>query len=116
MGCSWYEPGYWLGWHWAGQIFWIIFVLGLGILIYKMLKNDRGKFQQSQSKYSAAIIQENCPHCGAPTEKTYIRCPECHFKLKTNCPGCGRIVKTSWDICPYCETDLKGGKEPTSTS
>lgn len=53
-----------------------------------------------------AIHQNTCPNCDIPVEATYIRCPECHYKLKTNCPSCGMVVKTDWDVCPYCEKEL----------
>jgi len=106
MDCSWWAPGYWIGWHWIPQILWLLLLIGIGFLIIRTLRNgSRGANAVAPIRTSLTTL-ESCPKCGAPVEKEFIRCPECHFKLKINCPSCGKIVKTNWKICPYCETEL----------
>lgn len=111
MGCSLYEPGYWMGWPWFGQIFWLLVLIGLGYLVYKAVRNGRKMPNLNPIGHYGVSPQGSCPNCSATVENAFIRCPECHFKLKTNCPSCGKIVKTTWDICPYCEVKLTKAKE-----
>jgi len=97
--------------HWFygnGSLFAIIFtLLLLGGLAY-LLVHIFYKYKNGYNYY--ATRQGKCPNCHIPVEATYIRCPECHHKLKTNCPSCGMVVKTDWDICPYCEKELLKNK------
>jgi RNA polymerase subunit RPABC4/transcription elongation factor Spt4 len=116
MNCAWYEPGYWIGWPWFGQIFWLLLQVGLGYLVYKTVYNSRRIANQNHSDRFNDSPQGNCPNCNAPVENSFIRCPECHFKLKSNCPSCGRIVKTNWEICPYCEAKITITKEQEVTN
>lgn len=46
-----------------------------------------------------------CPHCDAPGEKDFLRCPSCLRKLREPCPSCSRPLDPQWRICPYCEAD-----------
>lgn len=46
-----------------------------------------------------------CPHCDAPTDKDFVRCPACLRKLRESCASCSRPVEPEWRICPYCEAD-----------
>ncbi|NOX87583.1 MAG: zinc ribbon domain-containing protein [Calditrichaeota bacterium] len=106
MGCSWWEPEYWIGWHWINQIVLLLILVTVGYLFYRAIKNGR----QVPNRYPAGRTGGSkgvCPNCGSSVEEAFIRCPECHHKLKTNCPNCGKIVKTTWDICPYCEAELE---------
>lgn len=106
MDCSWWSPGYWIGWHWIPQILWLLLFIGVGFLVIRALRNGNRKSNRVTPISTGLKLQETCPNCGAPVEKEFIRCPECHYKLKINCPSCGKIVKTSWEICPYCEAEL----------
>ena len=111
MNCSWYDYGFWFGGPLIGQIIWILILIGLGYLIFRLITGHRSAPAISGPDYPSGISLERCPNCNATIEKTFIRCPECHFKLKINCPNCGKIVKTDWDICPYCETNLQNNKQ-----
>jgi hypothetical protein len=51
---------------------------------------------------------QSCPHCGYPTERNFMRCPQCERRLKDPCTSCERPVDPRWSICPYCETALPG--------
>ncbi len=97
-----FEDYYWfLG---KGNLLTFIYIIILvSVLVYILVRViHKYKFRN----HNDTLNQSKCPHCHNPVEETYIRCPECHYKLKTNCPSCGKVVKTSWDICPYCETGL----------
>ena len=99
-----FEDYYWfLG---RGSLFTIIFVVVvISVLVYLLIHFVH---KYNSGNHNHTLNQAKCPNCHSPVEETYIRCPECHFKLKANCPSCGRVIKTSWDICPYCETELGG--------
>jgi len=93
--------------HWFfgnGLLFAIIFtLLFLGGSAYLLIYI----FYKYKSRYNTySMKQDKCPNCHTPIEATYIRCPECHYQLKTNCPSCGKVIKTTWDICPYCDQEV----------
>lgn len=46
-----------------------------------------------------------CPHCDAPGEKDFLRCPSCLRKLREACSSCSKPLEQEWRICPYCEAD-----------
>jgi len=106
MDCLWWQSGYWNGWYWIPQILWLLLLVGVGFLVIRTLRNGNRGSNELTAVPAGVIAKEKCPNCGKPVEKEFIRCPECHFKLKINCPSCGKIVKTSWKICPYCEAEL----------
>lgn len=111
MNCFWFEPGYWMGWPWFGQIFWLLLLIALGYLVYRASLNGRRTTHRQPAGYRGTSPQGSCPNCGAPVEDTFVRCPDCHRKLKTNCPSCGKTVKIAWAVCPYCEEKLTKVKE-----
>jgi len=111
MSCSWWGAGYGYGWHWANHFFWIIVLLGIAFLIYRSFRNNRQSGGSAGAINGLGYAAPVCPQCKMPVEEAYLRCPECHFQLKTNCPSCAKIVKTSWDICPYCEGQLSNTKK-----
>jgi len=47
-----------------------------------------------------------CPHCDYPTEREYLRCPNCMRKLKDPCPSCAKPLDPQWRICPFCEAEV----------
>ncbi|HDL18294.1 MAG TPA: zinc ribbon domain-containing protein [Bacteroidetes bacterium] len=108
MDCSWWGPGYRIGWFWTGQIFWLLLLAAIGFLVFLAVRSNRRRSgENSGAGFSARpITQGKCPKCGEPVEDAYLCCPECHYRLKVNCPSCGKLVKTSWAICPYCENSL----------
>jgi hypothetical protein len=58
------------------------------------------------------LTEHSCPECGFPTEKNFLRCPECQHRLKNPCPSCSRPVDPKWALCPYCETALSRREQP----
>ena len=108
MNC-WWESGYWMGWHWLSQVFWLLLLAAVGYLFYRAIAGRRLQpaAGPSLNKVQPTPSGERCPNCHASVRESYLCCPECHYKLKTNCPSCGKLVKTKWDICPYCEAEIK---------
>ena len=61
----------------------------------------------------ASIGQYVCPHCSNEVEKTFLRCPNCHRRLKEPCMTCGQALDPRWSICPYCEAAVgQRGQQP----
>jgi hypothetical protein len=52
-------------------------------------------------------IENSCPHCEYPIEKSYLRCPNCERRLRTPCRKCHKPLDPRWGICPYCETEVR---------
>jgi Double zinc ribbon len=52
------------------------------------------------------LTEQSCPNCGHPTEKSYLRCPECQTRIKDPCPSCEKPIDPRWAMCPYCETPI----------
>jgi Double zinc ribbon len=52
------------------------------------------------------LSEASCPKCGYPTERSYLRCPQCQRRLKDPCQSCGKPVDPRWALCPYCEAPL----------
>jgi hypothetical protein len=50
------------------------------------------------------LEEQSCPNCGYPTERTYLRCPNCRARVKDPCESCQKPIDPRWTICPYCET------------
>jgi hypothetical protein len=53
------------------------------------------------------LTEASCPNCEYPVEKSYLRCPQCQWRLKDPCPSCGKPVDPRWALCPYCESALR---------
>jgi Double zinc ribbon len=51
-------------------------------------------------------IEQSCPHCEYPIERTYLRCPNCERRLRNPCRKCHKPLDPRWGICPYCETEV----------
>lgn len=47
-----------------------------------------------------------CPNCGAETDASEDRCPECSVPLKILCPDCGAEAGADEEQCPACGTSL----------
>jgi hypothetical protein len=58
------------------------------------------------------LTESSCPGCGFPTDKNFLRCPECQRRLKHPCPSCSRPVDPGWALCPYCEEPLRQAERP----
>ncbi len=88
----------------SGHLYAIIGVLIISSLLAIIL--IRTFYKYKNQNYNKTIKHIQCPNCNSHTENSYIRCPQCHYKLKANCTNCGKLVSTEWDICPYCEKEL----------
>jgi hypothetical protein len=58
-------------------------------------------------------IENSCPHCEYPIERSYLRCPNCERRLRNPCRKCHKPLDPKWGICPYCETEVR--KEQRAT-
>jgi hypothetical protein len=61
------------------------------------------------------LIEQSCPHCEYPIERSYLRCPNCERRLKSPCRKCGKPLDPRWGICPYCETEIRREKTQRGT-
>ncbi len=52
-------------------------------------------------------IEQSCPHCEYPVERSYLRCPNCERRLRSPCRKCSKPLDPRWGICPYCETEVR---------
>jgi hypothetical protein len=52
-------------------------------------------------------VENSCPHCEYPIERTYLRCPNCERRLRNPCRKCHKPLDPRWGICPYCETQVR---------
>jgi hypothetical protein len=52
-------------------------------------------------------IEQSCPHCEYPIERTYLRCPNCERRLRNPCRKCHKPLDPRWGVCPYCETEVR---------
>jgi hypothetical protein len=62
-------------------------------------------------------IEQSCPHCEYPIERSYLRCPNCERRLRNPCRKCHKPLDPKWGICPYCETEVRKerpAREPTT--
>ena len=57
-------------------------------------------------------IEQSCPHCEYPVERSYLRCPNCERRLRNPCRKCHKPLDPSWGICPYCETEVRKQQRP----
>jgi hypothetical protein len=63
-------------------------------------------------------IEQSCPHCEYPIERSYLRCPNCERRLRNPCRKCHKPLDPRWGICPYCETEVRKerpAREPRRT-
>src|SRR3954467_8619466 len=57
-------------------------------------------------------IENSCPHCEYPIDKTYLRCPNWERRLRNPCRKCHKPLDPRWGICPYCETEVRKEQRP----
>ena len=57
-------------------------------------------------------VENSCPHCEYPIERTYLRCPNCERRLRNPCRKCHKPLDPRWGICPYCETQVRRQQRP----
>ena len=58
-------------------------------------------------------IEQSCPHCEYPVERSYLRCPNCERRLRNPCRKCSKPLDPRWGICPYCETEVRKSSGPS---
>jgi hypothetical protein len=88
----------------------------IGTFVYSILRPpeflDDAKERALEIRASELRVRQlaemSCPNCRYPTEKSYLRCPNCQRRLKDPCESCGKPVDPRWALCPYCETALPG--------
>lgn len=87
----------------------------LGALIYLIVRppellEDIRERELGIAAAEARLASErihSCPHCDAPTEREFLRCPSCLRKLRDPCGACSKPLDSEWRICPYCEHDRR---------
>ncbi|MAT59430.1 MAG: hypothetical protein CMF23_15775 [Ignavibacteriae bacterium] len=111
MRCDGWYYGYGDYWHWGNLIITILIIAVIVWVIYRLATNSSFRTANGLSSFNNFVNvnkkEDRCPSCRGDIEESFLRCPECNFKLKDNCPSCGKIVKSRWSVCPYCETNLK---------
>ena len=60
-------------------------------------------------------IEQSCPHCEYPIERSYLRCPNCERRLRNPCRKCHKPLDPRWGICPYCETEVRKERPERAT-
>jgi double zinc ribbon protein len=61
-------------------------------------------------------IENSCPHCEYPIDKSYLRCPNCERRLRNPCRKCHKPLDPRWGICPYCETEVRKERPTRETT
>jgi double zinc ribbon protein len=87
----------------------------LGTIVYTILRPP--EFLEDREERELEIraaelelrqrIEQSCPHCEYPIERSYLRCPNCERRLRSPCRKCGKPLDPRWGICPYCETEVR---------
>ena len=57
-------------------------------------------------------VEQSCPHCEYPVDRSYLRCPNCERRLRNPCRQCHKPLDPRWGICPYCETEVRKQQPP----
>lgn len=92
-----------------------------GTLIYLIVRppeslidaHERRLEIQAAEARLAHLQARCCPRCNSPTEREFLRCPNCLQKLKDVC-GCKRPIDPRWSVCPYCEAEIDAVVAPVS--
>jgi hypothetical protein len=61
------------------------------------------------------LTEQACPNCEYPIERSYMRCPSCHARLKNPCPSCSKPLDPRWSMCPFCETPVQARRRRSSS-
>jgi predicted amidophosphoribosyltransferase len=86
----------------------------VGTLVYLIVRppeylEDARERELEMQAAEARLVQAGaalCPHCDAPVDRDFLRCPNCMRKLKEPCVTCSRPLDPNWRVCPYCETEI----------
>jgi len=87
----------------------------LGTIVYTILRppeflEDRHEREleiRASELRVRELIEQSCPHCEYPVERSFLTCPNCERKLKNPCRRCKKPLDPKWGVCPYCETEVK---------
>jgi hypothetical protein len=87
----------------------------IGTVIYSILRppefladaREREVETQASELRMRHLVAQSCPRCEHPIERSWLRCPDCQYRLKDPCRSCNRPVDPRWSICPYCETPMR---------
>jgi Double zinc ribbon len=87
----------------------------LGTIVYTILRppeflEDRDERELELRAAELELrqrIEQSCPHCEYPIERSYLRCPNCERRLRNPCRKCHKPLDPRWGICPYCETEVR---------
>src|SRR2546423_8864839 len=86
----------------------------VGTIVYIIVRppeylEDARERELEMQAAEARLVQVGaalCPHCDAPVDRDFLRCPNCMRKLKEPCVSCSRPLDPNWRVCPYCETEI----------
>jgi hypothetical protein len=92
----------------------------VGSIIYSILRPpeflEDAKERELEIRASELRVrqleEQSCPNCGYPTERTYLRCPNCRVRVKDPCENCEKPIDPRWTVCPYCEMPQRRAPEP----
>jgi hypothetical protein len=92
----------------------------IGTVVYLILRppeylEDVRERELEIAAAEARLMHERdhgCPHCGFPVERSFLRCPSCHRRLKQPCATCRKPLDPGWRICPYCEAEVGEAPPP----
>ena len=95
----------------------------IGTVVYTILRppefiedrEERGLELRAAELRLRQLIEQSCPHCEYPTERNYLRCPNCERRLRNPCRKCRKPLDPKWGTCPYCETEVRRQRESAST-
>ncbi len=87
----------------------------IGTVVYSILRppefladaREREIETQASELRMRHLAAQSCPRCEHPIERSWLRCPDCQYRLKDPCRSCNRPVDPRWSICPYCETPMR---------
>jgi hypothetical protein len=96
----------------------------IGTVIYSILRppefladaREREVETQASELRMRHLAAQSCPRCEHPIERSWLRCPDCQYRLKDPCRSCNRPVDPRWSICPYCETPMRSREGTRSRS
>jgi len=96
----------------------------IGTVVYSILRppefladaREREVETQASELRMRHLAAQSCPRCEHPIERSWLRCPDCQYRLKDPCRSCNRPVDPRWSICPYCETPLRSSSSSSGSS
>jgi RNA polymerase subunit RPABC4/transcription elongation factor Spt4 len=100
---------------WVGALFPFV-----GALVYMIvrppeyledIRERELEMQAAEARLHSAGVTA-CPHCGAETERDYLRCPSCMKRVREPCASCRRPLESGWKMCPYCEAEVGSAERP----